>query len=322
MPCRIAALLLLASLLGACDTLGTAGDATLSCKPIHADFPWGALSGLTADESDPDILYAVHDHNLPDPEIYVLDISSSPALIKNRILLRRQGRSPDYDLEGVAQRTGGGFWLASEGKPGRGLPNLLVHVDDEGRVVDEVALPASMTPNKTKAGFEGIAVDGSGGEEQVVAVFQRSWRDDPEGLLKIARYRVRDKQWFFYHYPLDAKKGAGLSAITSLGNNRFLVLERDNRPFFKARIKRIYAITLPDHGATSSPLTVLNKALILDLLGVHNQLLCGASGKLEGMSSSKDGKLYLITDDDGKGNARLLEVPALPLIPGHVEIND
>ena len=47
---------------------GCTGLLTISCQRVEADIRWGALSGLTADATDTDILYAVHDHNLPNPK--------------------------------------------------------------------------------------------------------------------------------------------------------------------------------------------------------------------------------------------------------------
>ena len=308
MPSRLIFIGLIAALLGGCNGLDTRQESGIYCSSIEADVSWGAVSGLAADKDDPRTLYGVHDHNLPDQEIYVLKLSSRPVVITRVIPVRRNGQIPDYDLEGIARRERGGFWLASEGKPGRRLPNLIVRVDDGGQVREEIPLPARLSRYRTKAGFEGITVDGAGADEKVTVVFQRRWKDDPKGMLKIGRYRVHDRQWQFFHYPLDASKGVGLSSIEALGNDRYLVLERDNRPFFKARIKRIYAVTLPARVSSQNSIPVLRKQLLRDLLPGHSTLSCGTDGKLEGMAAIHGGPLYLITDDDGKGNAMLLRV--------------
>ncbi len=308
MSSRLIFIGLLAALLGGCNNLGIRQESSIYCTPIEADVSWGAISGLAADKDDADTLYGVHDHNLSDQEIYVLRVASRSAAITRIIPVRRNGQIPDYDLEGIARREQGGFWLASEGKPGRRLPNLIVRVDDSGQVLEEIPLPAHLSRYQTKAGFEGITVDGAGADEKVAVVFQRRWKDDPKGMLKIGRYQVRDRQWHFFHYPLDANKGVGLSSIDALGNDRYLVLERDNRPFFKARTKRIYAVTLPDQGSSQDSIPVLRKHLVIDLLPGHSTLSCGTDGKLEGMAAIHGGPLYLITDDDGKGNAMLLHI--------------
>lgn len=309
MPSRLIFIGLTAGLLGGCNSLSTRQEYGIYCSSIKADVSWGAISGLAADQTDPHTLYGVHDHNLPDQEIYVLKLSSRPVVVITRIIpVRKNGQMPDYDLEGITRREQGGFWLASEGKPGRRLPNLIVRVDDRGQVLEEIPLPARLSPYRTKAGFEGVTVDGAGADERVTVVFQRRWKDDPKGMLKIGRYRVHDRQWQFFHYPLDANKGVGLSSIEALGNDRYLVLERDNRPFFKARIKRIYAVTLPTQDGRQERIPKLGKQLVHDLLASHNALSCGTDGKLEGMALTNSGLLYLIADDDGKGNARLLRL--------------
>ena len=298
-------------LTASCSSLSTDSEHGISCQRIEADIHWGALSGLSIDTTHEDVLYAVHDHNLPHPEILVLDVSGDQAIVTHSIPVLLNGAEPPYDLEGITHRSEGGFWLASEGKRGQGRPNLIVRTDESGNVLEEIALPKYMASIRTKAGFEGITVNGTDTAEEVLVIFQRSWPDDPEGTLKIGRYHVHNKQWKFYRYPLDARKGTGASSITTLSDNSFLLLERDNRPFHKARIKRIYSVTLPDDTESRSPPPTLNKTLVLDLLGAYNPLLCGTNGKLEGMTLSPEGKLYLVADDDGKSDAMLLEVSNL-----------
>ncbi len=297
----------LSLLASACSSLPAFSTKNLSCRNIDADLSWGALSGLTTDIRIHNRLYAVHDQNLPRPEILVLDISGHQASITHSIPIRKNARPPVYDLEGIAHRQEGGFWVTSEGKTGRKLPNLIVRVDENGQVREEVPLPASITRHQVKTGLEGIAVTGKGKKERVTVAFQRSWKDDPKGQVKIGQYWPATGQWRFYRYPLDTPKGTGLSAITPLGNGLFAVLERDNNPFFKAKTKAIYQIELPRQPATTAgpPYPLLNKSLLMDLLPTYS-LRCGTNGKLEGMTSGAGGELYLVADDDGKGNAMLL----------------
>ncbi|OYW70833.1 MAG: hypothetical protein B7Z24_03265, partial [Pseudomonadales bacterium 32-42-5] len=95
-------------------------------KPI----PWGALSALSADKDDANTLYTVHDSFYQQSRIYRVDVSAQPAKIIGETVLHKDGVTVDYDLEGLAQRSDGSFWLASEGAKNAGdpalTPNLLI----------------------------------------------------------------------------------------------------------------------------------------------------------------------------------------------------
>lgn len=270
---------------------------------------WGGLSGLSADHKNPDRLYAVHDQNFPEPEIYTLDVSERTAVIVSSTPVLHKGKIPKYDLEGISRREDGGFWLASEGKPGGKRENLIIRVADNGEVQEEVGLPDKLRKHQAKNGFEGISGVGSGDSERVAVAFQRPWKDDPKGMVKIGLYWPASKQWRFFRYQLEHKKGLGLSSIMALNNRQFAVLERDNKPFSKARTKRIYSISLPQHPEKKSKkYQVLDKTLLADLLTLPNVLTCGSNGKLEGMTVSADKRLFLANDDDGKGDTMLLRL--------------
>jgi len=301
---------LILSLTAGCGTLASASKYSMSCRHIEADMRWGALSGLAADTTNEAVLYAVHDHNLPHPKILVLDVSGHQAIISRSIPVLRNGSEPPYDLEGITRRGQGGFWLASEGKRGRGRPNLIIHTDESGQVLEEIPLPPSVAQYRIKAGFEGIASTGTGDREQVVVVFQRSWKDDQPGQVKIGQYWPARAQWRFYRYPLDRPKSNGLSAAVFLDDGTVAVLERDNKPLYKARTKAIYKISLPSSPDPKSapPYPLLEKTRMMDILSSYS-LACGTDGKLEGMALTPGEKLFLVADDDGKGHAMLLQVP-------------
>ena len=74
--------------------------------------PWGALSGLVADRTQADRLYAVPDSYYKASRIFNIDTSKTPAVIDGQIELRKAGKTVDYDLEGIAQAGNGDFWLA------------------------------------------------------------------------------------------------------------------------------------------------------------------------------------------------------------------
>jgi hypothetical protein len=275
--------------------------------------PWVALSGLSGDPWKRDRLWAVSDSYLAQAWIYRVDVDDSPAVIDRRIPVggvdvadQSQG---DYDLEGVVARPEGGFWASSEGRVnvGSSRPNQLLRVAPDGTVLESVPLPASLTAFATSSGFEGLTVTGSArrGDETVYAVIQREWRDDPAGLVKIARYEVAAKRWTFAHYPLEPAPAGGvvgLSEITLLGDGHTVaIVERDDRLGPAARIKRLYGVDLRDvawrpHGQT---LDVASKTLLRDVLDDLDERSISVPDKLEGVGRATDGRLYLVTDNDG-----------------------
>ncbi len=279
--------LLLAALLGGCS-----GVAPVRCLPIQAQVAWGALSGLTADGR---VLYAVHDHNLPRPVIYRLIPAGDHARLEAALPIRG---GEGLDPEGLAWRPDGGFWLVSEGSGHGRRANLLVALSPQGEVLRRIPLPRALTRQRVKGGLEGVAVTGSGADEQVWLLFQRPWRGDPANLGRLARYTPATGRWLFFGYPLDAP-GNSLSGLTALPDGRLAVIERDSRPLHRARIKRIYAV---------APVRkqMLTKTLLVDLLDTA-PATCGTLAKFEGLAVLGQA-LYLVADDDGEGTALLYRI--------------
>jgi phytase-like protein len=269
--------------------------------------PWVAMSGLAGDPRDDDTLWAVSDSILAQAYIYRVDVSRRPAVIERRIPVG----GFDLDVEGIAARPEGGFWLASEGRTnvGSARPNLLVRTDASGAVLDTVELPAGLVAGATSSGFEGVAVTGSErrGDETVWAVIQREWADDTPGFVKLARYDVADEEWTFARYPLDPVESpaggwVGLSELTLLPDGEHVaIVERDDRIAQDARVKRIYGVDLEDvdwrpHG---QPLDTVRKRLLRDVLDELDERSISVPDKLEGLGVTDDGRMFLATDNDG-----------------------
>ena len=148
------------------------------------------------------------------------------------------------------------------------------------------------------------------GKKLVAVAVQREWNDDPKCHTKIGIYNPADKTWGFVHYPLDAPRSAaggwvGLSEIVSLGEGRFAVLERDNKGGEDAAIKQITVVSLEGvtpvaHGET---LPVLKKRFAMDILPAMAQGKGWILDKPEGLAVTADGRLILVTDNDGVDDA-------------------
>lgn len=287
------------------------GAKTASYPEIHSTssalIPWGALSGMVADLAQSDRLYAVPDSYYKASRIFNIDASKTPAVIDGQIELRKSGSTVDYDLEGIAQDANGNFWLASEGN-GKAKPNLLIHASAQGEVLAEYPLPAAVAAQQTSNGFEGVAVVGEGTSPRVYVAFQREWKNDPAGKVRIGVFNPNSGEWGFYHYPLDpAVEGGwvGLSELTSIGNGQFLVIERDNQQGPAAEVKRLYRIDLSglQPAAEGQGFPLVSKRLERDLLPELKSTGGWVLDKVEGAAVDKEGRLFVVTDNDGVEDA-------------------
>ncbi|MEC5398595.1 esterase-like activity of phytase family protein [Uliginosibacterium sp. H1] len=271
---------------------------------------WSALSGLTAGAA-PNQLFGISDSAYSQSRIYAIDASATPARINRSIAVTKAGKPFGYDLEGIARRADGGFWLASEGNPELKEPtvNLLIRTNADGAVQDEIALPDNIARHAVRFGFEGVAVTGSGDDEAVWLAVQREWKDDPKGHAKILVYRPALKSWGVLHYPLDAARGKdawmGLSELTYAGDDNFIVIERDNQ-FGAGTFKRLYSFSVRGQvpvipGIGNVP--VVKKQLVRDL----EPALAAPKGyvldKLEGFTLDAAGNAFAVTDNDGVDKA-------------------
>jgi hypothetical protein len=209
--------------------------------------------------------------------------------------------SVNLDPEGISVASAGGFWVASEGNGTVGdadrpvkTANLIFKLSPSGVVEDIIQLPADINIKQVRFGFEGVAESNG----KLVVAFQRAWVGDTQPRVGV--YDLVAKTWQFMWYPLDPVASpnggwVGLSDITALGNNKFLVIERDNQGGPDARIKRLYRIDLTGKadGAT------LSKTLVRDLMAD----LRGPAGpvveKIEGSALLANGDVIIVNDNDG-----------------------
>ena len=269
---------------------------------------WAALSGFAADAKVPGKLYAVTDSALAQARILTVDATALPAKITAATVLTRDGQpAKGLDLEGIAVRPEGGFWVVSEGNPEKKegpTQNLLLRVGADGAIAEEIALPEAVAAQATRFGFEGVAVTGAGTEETVWIAVQREWKDDPKGFVKLLAYKPADKSWGYVRYPLDkAGKGwVGLSELTAYKDG-LIAIERDNQIGPGAKLKKLTFVSL--NGVKPAPLgseanpPVLTKTEVKDLL----PLLAAPHGyvldKVESFAIDSAGNAFIVTDNDG-----------------------
>ncbi|WP_372734962.1 esterase-like activity of phytase family protein [Nocardioides sp.] len=280
-----------------------------TAKPIG----WTALSALSPAPGDSTHLWTASDSAVAQGRIYSVDVSSTPAVIENSIDITDSSGNPlGLDIEGIAARAGGGFWVGVEGATGP--TNELVRLSSSGVAKQRVQLPAAVANHIKKWGIEGAAVSGTGASEQVFVALQRPlWVDPSAGSLvelegnnaRIGKYDVFTGEWTWYLYPLETTSVAGdwigLSEIAVVDDDTVAVIERDKLNGPNAAVKRIYTVDLPD--AAPGTVTAVTKSLAFDALPEMTALNGWTQEKLEGFTIGADQQVYAVTDNDGVDDA-------------------
>lgn len=179
----------------------------------------------------------------------------------------------DFDIESVRQDGAGGFWFGDEFGP------FLLHTDATGRVLEApIPLPgvkspenstleAGETPNlPTSRGFEGMAI--SDDLTTLYPVLEGALEDDPDGRQRsvhefdLASGSYTGERW---RYRAEDPEHT-IGDFTSLGDGRFLAIERDNEQGEGAKFKKVFLVDL---GETDSE-GFFVKEEVLDLLSIRD----------------------------------------------------
>ena len=309
--------------------------------------PWGALSGLAMDNTKHRIAYTIHDSFYNQSRVYTLKLGKKRnRIIAETMLNDSMGKlaavspgmvntdgSVNLDMEGIATRAAGGFWIASEGAGTTGdvnrpvtSNNMLLSVANDGMIEQVVTLPQRLNDNQLRFGFEGVASVMEAGVEMVYVAFQRGWSvaGDTTDHARIGQYNTASGEWKFFYYPLEMPESAnggwvGLSALAYVGNDRFAVIERDNQGGPDAAIKRIYSFSIagltPAADSVTPAFPVLTKTLEHDLMSDLKATGGLVLEKIEGLAVTKRGHALVVNDNDGvddsNGETQLLRLKSL-----------
>lgn len=282
---------------------------------------WTALGALTGDQKDANTLYAASDSALSQGQVYTVDVSQTPARITKMRTVMEEGKPAEgLDIEGIATRADGGFWLASEGKTG--AENALIRTDNDLNIEERVSLPEEISKHIGKWGLEGVDSHvNADGEEEVFFVVQRPLWEDPsaknltgvegDNTTRIGRYNVKTKEFDWFSYELEGTdtKGdwMGLSEVTVVDDNTLAVIERDKLNGPDAKVKRIVKVSLPEVPDADAgglpPAQPVTKATAVDVLPYLRATNGWTQEKLEGFTIAADGQAYAVTDNDGLDDA-------------------
>jgi hypothetical protein len=101
---------------------GKAGRAPADYPQVVSDgLPWSALSGLAAGQGN--TVYAVPDNAFSPSRIWTLQLGRM-AKVTSALTITKGGEPGGYDLEGIAMRPQGGWWVVSEGGEDFGAAEL------------------------------------------------------------------------------------------------------------------------------------------------------------------------------------------------------
>ncbi|GGD31040.1 esterase-like activity of phytase family protein [Nocardioides daphniae] len=284
-------------------------SADVQGKPVG----WTALGALAADVTRPGTVHAASDAALGVAQLYTVDVTRTPAVITDARAVTVGGAPATIDVEGLAARSDGGFWLAVEGA--KGADNKVLRTNAAGEVVETVALPAEVTSKVGKWGLEGVTTTHDAeGEHLWVALQRPLWTDgaspteplEGENTVRLGRYDVADASWHWYGYRLESPRRdggdwMGLSEIVAVDADTLAVIERDKLNGPRARVKRIYTVDVPAGDPTGLP--VLRKELAYDVLPDLRATRGWTQEKLEGLTIAADGQVYAVTDNDGLKDA-------------------
>ncbi|ROS26178.1 Ig-like domain-containing protein [Cellulomonas sp. PhB150] len=264
---------------------------------------WGALGALTPDQADPTHLWSATDAAYTDTRLLSLDVSTTPVVVDDAVRVTEAGAGVTLDVEGIASRPAGGFWLGVEGATG--AANQLVRTSAAGEVLEHVALPAEVAAGLDKWGIEGVTTVNDAAGEHVWVALQRGLSTDPGGLAgsaRLGRYDVATQAWAWFAYPLETTSVTGdwlgLSEVVAVDADTLAVIERDKLNGPSAQVKRIYTVDVPADPAPGA-VAPLTKKRAHDVLPDLRATAGWTQEKLEGLTIGIDGQVYAITDNDG-----------------------
>jgi hypothetical protein len=296
----------------------------LSSDTSGSPIPWSALSGLTAVPGQRDTLLGVWDGYYSESRIFRIDVSERPAVITDSVAIT--GGNFEYDPEGIAVAPDNTLWVASEGNQNDSLPNLLLQLDGDGAVLKEIGLPAEVIACRAAttrrgtlgSGFEGVAVVGVGAAYKLVVAQQRGWDyttagcedldDDGGGLNALGQpnqtrlwvYDPVTNAWDHISWELAPKPAnsawVGLSEVTATPGGELIVIERDNLTGSFSELKTLVQIA---RGAADDHLIETSEKSIRNILPLLRSTNGWITDKPEGTAVTSDGRLFLVTDNDG-----------------------
>jgi len=212
-------------------------------RPDGTPIPWGALSGLAADENNANTLYAIEDSFYASNRIFSIDTSTTPATLNDEITLAdsndvfaaitttaladtsvddddatriavfdeadldaliNDDKTINIDPEGIAKASDGGFWIASEGAGTVGDDNRPVNSLNFVIKTDASGVIETVTTLPAAINAMQLRFGFEGIAEYNGSVYVAFQRAwGAETNPRIGIYNIAADSWTFLFYPLD-----------------------------------------------------------------------------------------------------------------------
>ncbi|SDI16273.1 esterase-like activity of phytase family protein [Chryseobacterium jejuense] len=158
------------------------------------------------------------------------------------------------DSESVVAAPDGTFWVSDEYGP------HIVHYNADGVEMERISpmgvntgtrkLPAVLAKRRANRGMEGLCMSPDGktlvGTMQSMMFVPSKALATNATLTRIVTFDINTGQTKQYLYKQDGGASDSVCDITALGNNEFLVIERDGNFGTQGGIKKVYRINLSD----------------------------------------------------------------------------
>jgi hypothetical protein len=154
----------------------------------------------------------------------------------------------DFDIESIRKVRDGSLWIGDEFGP------FLLHTDATGKVLDApVQTPGVQAPENpfrvgpanlpSSGGFEGMALAGNG--RTLFPMLEKAVTGDDPQVRRIYSFDARSESFNDRRFLYRLDNGSvSIGDFSQIGDDRFVVIERDNGQGTAAQIKRIYEFDL------------------------------------------------------------------------------
>ena len=180
----------------------------------------------------------------------------------------RQLTGADFDPESIRRVADGSYYVGEEFGP------FLLHLDSNFNVLEApISVPGVMSPDSPllnggvanlpgSGGFEGMALSPDG--STLYPMLEKAVNGDNPLARRIYDFDLTSRQFDgYFNYLMDAA-GNSIGDFTSVGGDRYVVIERDNGQGATALFKKLFLVDFSERDANGN----LIKTELVDLLNL------------------------------------------------------
>lgn len=306
-------------------------------KVTGAPIPFAALSGLSPDPDDKDILYSVEDSFFRSSRFFKIKTGKNgepSELVDGQRINDDDGIFASFvpnggfgtgdngfsaeklsdminddltvniDSEGIAAIGDGHFYIASEGRgtiddADRPIEslNFIFKVDEKGTIKQVLSLSAEWNSKQVRYGFEGVAYYPD--EDFIIAVTQRKWGTDDHPAIHVFDIESGEHLGFGY-YPLDAvaSQNGGWVGLSDITYAGESIFYILERDNQGSLDAAVKKIYSIDITEATEDGHIFAKTLVKDIIDINDAIGTTPFEKYEGLAYTENG-VWIINDNDG-----------------------